>query len=117
MIGTPTASGVTTLTITVTDALGSTASASPTLTIDPAPANYTIRDESQGKISAIGAGYLLVGTKKIVWDANTAITVNEAPKAERATIGSFVKVGMKVQWKGLRDAASGTVLTSKLEIN
>jgi hypothetical protein len=117
VIGTPTASGVSALTITVTDALGHTASASPTLTINPAPANYTIRDEGQGKISAIGAGYLLVGTKKLVWNSSTLINVNEAPSGSRTVIDSFVKVGMKVQWKGLRDAASGTVLTSKLEIN
>lgn len=32
-------------------------------------------------------------------------------------IGFFVKAGMKVQWKGLRDAASGTVLAGKIEIN
>lgn len=116
--GTATASGVATLTITITDALGNTASASPTLTIDPAPVttNYSIRDEGKGKISAIGAGYLLVGTKKIVWDANTVIIVNTA-KGEKAVIDASVKAGMKVQWKGLRDAATGTVLTSKLEIN
>ena len=103
-------------TLTVPDALGHTASASPTLTIAPAPVTYTIRDEGKGKISAIGAGYLLVGTKKLVWDANTVIIVNTS-KGEKAVIDSSVKVGMKVQWKGLRDAASGTVQTSKHEIN
>ena len=116
--GTPTTGGVATLTITVTDALGSTASASPTLTINPAPVptNYSIRDEGQGRIGAIGAGYLLVGTKKLVWDAKTVIIVNTS-KGEKAIIDSFVKAGMKVQWKGLRDAATGTVLASKIEIN
>lgn len=117
VIGTPKASGVATLTITITDSLGQTASASPTLTINPAAAtNYTIRDEGKGKITAIGAGYLLVGTKKLIWDSNTVITVN-TPQGERSVIDSFVKVGMKVQWKGLRDKTTGTVLTSKLEIN
>lgn len=116
--GTATASGVATITITITDALGSTASASPTLTINPAAVttNYSIRDEGQGKISAMGAGYLLVGTKKLVWDANTVIIVNTS-KGGKSVIDSSVKVGMKVQWKGLRDTPSGTVLTSKLEIN
>ncbi len=31
--------------------------------------------------------------------------------------GSFVTVGMKVQWKGLRDPATNTVLTRQIEIN
>ena len=36
---------------------------------------------------------------------------------ERHVLDSFVKVGMKVQWKGLRDKATNTVLTSQIEIN
>jgi len=114
--GTPTASGAAPLTITVTDALGRTASASPALTINPAPANYSIRDEGQGRISAIGADYLIVGSKKLVWNSSTFINVNEAPNGSRTVLGSFVKVGMKVQWKGLRDQATSTVSMSKVEI-
>lgn len=94
--GTPTASGVATLNVTITDALGHTASASPTLAINPAPANYTIRDESKGKIGAIGAGYVLVGTKKLVWNSSTVVIVN-TPNGELSVIDAFVKVGMKVQ--------------------
>ena len=78
---------------------------------------YTIRDEGQGKINAIGDGYLLVGAKKLVWNSSTKIHVNDAPKGSRAVIDSFVKVGMKVQWKGLRDRATNTVMASKIEIN
>lgn len=114
--GTPTASGVSTLTITITDSLGASASASPTLTVKPAPASYTIVDEGKGKITALGAGYLMVGTKKIIWDSKTVIIVN-TPKGPRSVIDSYVKVGMRVQWKGLRDAATNTVLASKVEIN
>lgn len=116
IVGTPTASGVSTLTITITDSLGSTASASPTLTVNPAPAKYTIADQGKGKITAVGAGYLLVGSKKLVWNSGTVIIVNTA-KGTKSVIDSFVVPGMKVQWKGLRDATTGTVLTSKLEIN
>jgi hypothetical protein len=114
--GTPTASVVSTVTITINDALGHSVSTTATLTINPAPTNYTIRDEAKGKISAIGAGYLMVGNKKLIWNSSTIIIVN-TPNGVRSVIDSFVKVGMKVQWKGLRDAATNTVLTSKLEIN
>jgi len=109
-------SGVSTVAITINDALGNSVSATATLAINPAPASYTIRDESKGKISAIGAGYLMVGAKKLIWNSSTTIIVN-TPNGVRSVIDSFVKVGMKVQWKGLRDAATNTVLTSKLEIN
>jgi hypothetical protein len=114
--GTPIGSGVSAITVTITDSLGNTASARPTLTINPPAGNYSIRDESKGRIGAIGAGYLLVGTKKLIWNANTIIIVNTR-SGPRSVIDSFVKVGMKVQWKGFRDPATGTVLTNKLEIN
>lgn len=116
--GTPTASGVATVTVTVIDALGTAASANVTLTVNPAAAaaNYTLRDESQGRITAIDANGLFVGTKKLVWNASTVIKVN-TPKGTRTVIDSFVKAGMKIQWKGLRDPATGTVLLTKVEIN
>ena len=81
-----------------------------------AAANYTLRDESQGRITAIDANGLFVGTKKLVWNASTVIKVN-TPKGTRTVIDSFVKAGMKIQWKGLRDPATGTVLLTKVEIN
>jgi hypothetical protein len=114
--GTPTSSGVSNVTVTVNDALGHSASSTATLTINPAPSTYTIVDEAKGRISAIGAGYLMVGSKKLIWNSSTTIIVN-TPKGIRSVIDSYVKVNMKVQWKGLRDAATNTVLTSKLEIN
>jgi len=58
----------------------------------------------------------MVGSKKLIWDTTTVIIVN-TPSGERSVIDSFVTVGMKVQWKGLRDAATNTVLTSQLEVN
>jgi hypothetical protein len=114
--GVPLSSGVWTLNVTVTDSLGQTVSASPSLTVNPAASSYSIKDESKGKITAIGAGYLLVGSKKLIWDKNTIIIVN-TPSGAVSVIDSFVKVGMKVQWKGLRDPATSTVLTNKIEIN
>lgn len=58
----------------------------------------------------------MVGTKKLIWNTETKIIVT-TPNGELQVINSFVKIGMKVQWKGLRDNATNTVLTSKLEIN
>lgn len=72
--------------------------------------------ENKGKITAIGPGCLFVGPKKLIWDANTIIIVN-TPDGELHVIDSFVKVGMRVQWRGLRDKATNTVLTTKLEVN
>ena len=114
--GTPSASGSYAITITAVDAVGATAARSLTLTIDPAPASYTIPDESKGKITAIGSGYLMVSSKKLIWNSSTVIIVN-TPNGVRNVIDSFVQVGMKVQWKGLRDKSTNTVLTSQLEIN
>jgi hypothetical protein len=116
--GTPSTAGSATVTLIATDAAGVSSSATVTLTINPATSSgsYTILDESQGKITALGSDYIMVGTKKLIWDTKTTLIVN-TPNGELNTVGSFVKVGMKVQWKGFRDKATNTVLTSKLEIN
>lgn len=118
--GIPTASGISILTISVTDSLGTTLTTNPSLTIKPAPVtdtgNYTVKDESQGKTTALGANYLQVGAKKLIWNANTTIIVN-TPSGKKSVIDGFVKIGMKVQWKGLLDKATNTVLASKLELN
>lgn len=115
--GTPTTAGVSAVSLTATDALSTVATASLNFTINAASApSYTIQDESQGKITAIGAGYLMVGTKKLIWNSSTYINVN-TDQGNLHTITSFVKVGMIAQWKGLRDKATNTVLTSQLEIN
>ena len=114
--GTPTTAGTYMGTLTATDAVGVTAAVSFTLTINSAPANFTVPDEAKGKITAVAADYLMVGGKKLIWNANTKINVN-TPNGVIHVINSFVKKGMKVQWKGLRDKATNTVLTSQLEIN
>jgi hypothetical protein len=115
--GTPMAAGAFAVTLTATDAAAVPVSVLATLTINPAPAgNYKIEDEGAGKITSIGADYILVGSKKLIWNAATLIKVN-TPNGQINIITSFVKAGMRVQWKGLRDGATNTVLTSKLEIN
>lgn len=114
--GTPSVAGSYAIAITAVDAVGATASASLTLTINPAAANYTAPDEGKGKITAVGSGYLMVGSKKLIWNSATLITVNK-PGGDVHVIDSFVQAGMKVQWKGLRDATTNTVLTSQLEVN
>lgn len=111
--GKPTVSGPFSVTISVVDAVGASATKVLSLLIAP---GYTIVDESKGKITAIGPDYLMAGTKKLIWDSSTIIIVN-TPSGVRSVIDSFVKVGMKVQWKGFRDSASNTVLCWKLEVN
>lgn len=118
--GTPVLAGNYSPLISVTDADGSAAVASVSLTINAPPSqppgNFTISDESKGKITAIGNGYLMVGRKRLIWTAATFIKVN-TPDGELHSITEFVKAGMKVQWKGLLDKATNTVLTSSLEVN
>jgi hypothetical protein len=50
-------------------------------------------------------------------DFRLTVVIVNTPDGAKPVIDSFVKVGMKAQWKGLRDKATNTVLTSKLEIN
>ena len=115
--GTPTAAGSFAVTLTARDAAGVQQAAAVTLTIAPASnSGYTIKDEGSGRITAVGAGYLMVGARKLIWGSATKITVN-TPRGELGAITAFVQVGMKVQWKGLRNAATNTVLASKLEVN
>lgn len=95
-------------------------SATATTTVNPAstpaPGNYTVKDEGQGKITEVGQDYVKVDTKTLIWSATTTLIVN-TDNGTLHVVDSFVRVGMKVQWKGLRDKATNTVLTSKLEIN
>jgi hypothetical protein len=114
--GVPTAAGATTVLLTATDAAGVSASQSVTLTINTAPANYTISDRGTSSITAIGANYFMVGTKKLIWDATTKIAVN-TPTGVKTTIDSFVTVGMKIRWRGLLDNATNTVLSKSITIN
>ncbi len=115
--GTPTTAGSYTVMFSATDAVGGTATASLPLTINPG-GNFTVADEGKGKITAIDPSYkyLMVASKKLIWDSSTVIIVN-TPTGERNVIDSFVKVGMRVQWKGLRDKSTNTVLTRQLEVN
>jgi hypothetical protein len=117
IVGTPSVSGTWSLSVTVSDAIGLVSAGNPSVTIQPAPGNYTILDENKGKITAVGLNCLYVGTKKLVWNSNTIILVNGAPVGQRSTIGSYVRAGMRIQWKGLRDANTGTVMMNKVEIN
>ena len=78
--------------------------------------SYTVPDEGKGRITAIGPNhsYLLVGARKLIWGPSTAITVN-TEDGERHVIDEFVQVGMKAQWKGLRDRATNTVTVTSPE--
>jgi hypothetical protein len=85
--GTPFAAGSFTVTVTAIDSVGASASKSLPLAVAINPGGFTIPDEGQGKITAIGAGYgyLMVGTKKLFWNASTSIMVN-TPNGERHVI-------------------------------
>jgi hypothetical protein len=113
--GTPTKGGTYTVTLTATDAAHASATAQVSVTINPA-LRFTIPDEGAGLISAVAPNYLMVGSKKLVWNSSTRIVVH-TPSGIRKVIGSFVQPGMKVDWKGLRDKTSNTVMTSWLEVN
>lgn len=114
--GTPTVAGAYSITITAVDAVGASTSRILTLTVVDAPASYTIADEGKGRITAVGSGYLMVGSKKLIWNSTTLITVNKST-GDVHVIDGFVQAGMKVQWKGMRDKNTNTVLTSQLEVN
>jgi len=118
--GMPSVTGTFAVKLTATDATKAAVSVTVNLVIAAAATsgNYTIEDESSGKITAIAAdySYLMVGAKKLIWNAATHIQVN-TDAVDLHTVTSFVKVGMLVQWKGLRDKTTNTVLTSQLEIN
>lgn len=117
--GRPSVAGSYVVTVSVTDSMSTSTTASLGLTIAPDQSgSYTVKDEARGKITAIDPNgtFLMVGNKKLIWDANTRITVN-TEAGELHVIDSHVQVGMKVQWKGLRDRATNTVLTSQLEVN
>ena len=113
--GTPATAGTFTVLLTATDAAHAVSTAQVSVTISPR-AKYSIPDEGKGRITAVGSNYLMVGTKKLIWNSTTMIIVN-TPNGVIHVIDSFVKAGMKVQWKGLRDKTTNTVLTSKLEVN
>ncbi len=107
------------MTITTTGAADTIVSAQTNIVINAAPpTSYTVKDEGQGKITAVDAGgaFIMIGTKKIVWSPATQIIVN-TPNGELHAIDNSVKVGMRAQWKGLRNKDTNTVLATKLEIN
>ena len=64
--GTPTTAGTFVGAITATDAAGPTSTAPATVTVNPAaiPSSYTIADEGKGKITAVGADYVMVGGRR-----------------------------------------------------
>ncbi len=94
------------LTVTARDARGFVQTSYPTLQV--VAGNYTIPDQGTGTITGFGDHYIYVGTKLIVWDGKTRFKLNNA---------SQIMVGMPAKWKGKRDAATGAVLASQLEIN
>jgi len=116
IVGTPSIAGATTVTLTATDAAGISVSQNVTLVINSAPGNYKISDSGQAKISSVGINYLMVGSKKLIWDAATNIAVNTSTGVKTA-IDSSVKAGMKIRWSGMRDKKTNVVLTKSITIN
>ncbi|MDD5276161.1 MAG: putative Ig domain-containing protein [Methylovulum sp.] len=123
--GTPTTAGTYLFTLTATDSLGTAQQFNASITIDAAPVivpptggNYTVKNEGHGKISAVGSDYLMVGNKKLIWNAATKFE-QETHAGEISVLNpSLIKLNRtKVEWKGLLDKATNTVLTSKIEIH
>ncbi|MEQ1635448.1 MAG: putative Ig domain-containing protein [Methylococcales bacterium] len=114
--GTPTIAGVANVSLTVTDAAGVVSTQNVKLTINSAPGNYTVSNTGKGSIKTVGVGYLMVGTKKLIWDATTTIVVNK-PTGVINIIDSSVKAGMKISWSGMLDKKTNTVLTKTITIN
>jgi hypothetical protein len=114
--GTPTVAGAATVTLTATDATGIGANQNAILVINSAPGNYTVSDSGQAKISSVGLDYLMVGSKKLIWDATTKIAVNTSTGV-KTVIDNSVKAGMKIRWSGLRDKKTNIVLTKTITIN
>lgn len=115
--GTPTAGGIFAVTLTATDAVGAVASAQVSLSIG-AHGHYSVPDEGQGTITALGPkdAYVKVGTTKLIWNSKTEITVN-TPGGPLHVVGSFVQPGMSITWEGLMNKAGNTVQASQLVIN
>ncbi len=105
--GKPTVAGTFPVVLTVKDAAGQTATATVSLLIR-AKSSYTIQDEGQGNVTSIGDHFVMVGSKKILWNASTKLILNDT---------TSIQVGMLAQWSGKRDAKTGIVLASSLEIN
>jgi hypothetical protein len=113
--GTPAigSAGTTTITFTFVDGRGKTVTSLATLVVKAAPvvvvppvANYTVKSEGAGLITAVGVNTITVGKTVIVYNAQTTIKLND-----RKTL----KIGTRVEWKGLADKVSGNVLASKIE--
>lgn len=115
--GTPAAAGTFQVTVQAVDNVGAKATSLLALSVATG-GNYTVPDEGKGKITAIDPNftYVMAGKTKLLVDSSSNIVVN-TPDGERHVIDSFVQVGMKVQWKGLRDRATDRVLVNRIEIN
>jgi hypothetical protein len=97
--GTPTAVGSYAATVTAADAAGKTASASATIVIN-APTSCTApagakQFENKGKITKIGAGYIVVGTTviqtaactKVEWNGAKGFAVGQVAESQGFTAG------------------------------
>jgi hypothetical protein len=124
--GTPTTAGTYSFTLTATDSLGVAKQFNGSITINaatvvtPPTGNYTVADESikPTPISAVGSNYVMVGSKKLIWNSATSFAQNTSAGKIKVFNASLIKLNItKVQWKGLRDKTTNTVLTSKIEIN
>ncbi|SMF93341.1 Putative Ig domain-containing protein [Methylomagnum ishizawai] len=112
--GTPTAAGTFQPVLTVTDALGQTASLGAAVIIAPAAQlSCTLpkgAKPTQGKkkVTAVGTGYYYAGTVKVVYGDCTRLELNGGAKA--------IKVGDIAEWEGYV-RADGSVFARILTIN
>ncbi|MCX7072751.1 MAG: Ig domain-containing protein [Gammaproteobacteria bacterium] len=105
--GTPTVAGASTVTVDTADAIGQTTRTGYTLTVNPAAAPTcsasTGRDSrGTGKITALGSGYVMIGTLKLTLNSCTVIKPQKGSTA--------LKVGQTVDWNGI---GTGSVIPAK----
>lgn len=106
--GIPTVAGNFIIHATAVDSLGTTLVREITVSVLAGAApNYTLKDQGTGLVSAIGQGFIKVGSKFIVLDGDSTITAN----------GKVLAVGSSVSWTGLRDGLTKIVHAATLTLN
>jgi hypothetical protein len=106
--GIPTVAGDFIIHATAVDSLGTTLVREITVSVLAGAApNYTLKDQGTGLVSAIGQGFIKVGSKLIVLDGDSTITAN----------GKVLAVGSPVSWTGLRDGLTKIVHATTLTLN
>jgi hypothetical protein len=97
--GTPGAAGTATVVLTATDSSGVKANLTLSLVIDPATTATCVKPAggkaaaSTGRITAVGAGFIVIGTTNVTYAACTRISLNGA---------KAFAIGQRAEWDGYK---------------